>query len=197
MLQLPVAKIIIVLLISPAVAACNIYQKYGYGKVAGSRLEVSTEVRMPANAPGISQRYMSIWGPSDGKPVRSPTSGEHKGFDLLVPTKTPVIAVDAGEVEQVELSVMFGRQVILNHAKTDQGFRIQTRYFHLSETIVAQGDPVSRGQILGYSDTRVPAGWHRVVCRISILKCTALMRRPRPLRSKHSTPSYSGWMVSV
>ena len=153
MLKIPITKIIIILLIGAAVGACNIYQKYGFGRIAGSRLEdgVSTEVRMPANAPSISQRYMPLWGPSDGKPVRRPTSGEHKGFDLLVPMETPVIAVDGGEVVRVELSFMFGRQVMLNHGKTDQGFRIQTRYFHLAEAIVEEGDPVSRGQVLGYS----------------------------------------------
>ena len=153
MQNLPIIKIVVILLISIVVSACNIYQKYGYGKIVKSRLDssISTEVRMPANAPSISQRYMPIWGPSDGKPVRRPTSGEHKGFDLLVPTRTPVIAVDAGEVVSVEFSFMFGRQVKLNHGKTEQGFRIQTRYFHLTEVIVAEGDQLDRGQILGYS----------------------------------------------
>jgi murein DD-endopeptidase MepM/ murein hydrolase activator NlpD len=156
MQNLPITKIVVILLITTVVSACNVYREYGYGKIAGSRLDrsISTEVRMPANAPSISQRYMPIWGPSDGKPVRRPTSGEHKGFDLLVPTRTPVIAVDAGdagEVVSVELSFMFGRQVMLNHGRTDQGFRIQTRYFHLTEVIVEESDQLDRGQILGYS----------------------------------------------
>ncbi len=153
MLKLPITKIVIILLVSAAVGACSVYQKYGFGRIVGSKLEygVSTEVRMPANAPSISQRYMPLWGPSDGKPVRNQARKEHKGVDLLVPMKTPVIAGDAGEVVRVELSFMFGRQVMVNHGKTDQGFRIQTRYFHLTEAVVEEGDSVSRGQILGYS----------------------------------------------
>ena len=146
-------KIITILLIGSAIYGCNIYQKYGHGIIVNSKLEdeVSTEVRMPPNAPSISQRYRPIWGPSDGKPVRSPSSGEHNGFDVLVPTKTPVIAVDAGQVAGVEFSFMFGRQVMLNHGEIDQGFRIQTRYFHLTEIIVEQGERVGRGQLVGYS----------------------------------------------
>ena len=151
--NLSITKIFIILLISFAIGGCNIYQEYGYGKIAGSRLEdgVSSEVRMPANAPSISQRYLPHWGPSEGKFGRRWIDGEHKGFDLLVPMRTPVIAVDAGEVVRVELSFRFGRQVMVNHAKTDQGFRIQTRYFHLTEAIVEEGDQVRRGQLLGYS----------------------------------------------
>ncbi|MCP4471640.1 MAG: M23 family metallopeptidase [Gammaproteobacteria bacterium] len=64
-------------------------------------------------------------------------NNEHKGFDILVPSRTPVLAAAGGVVSRVQASVLYGRQVVIDHAATAAGYRIQTRYFHLSEQRVA------------------------------------------------------------
>jgi murein DD-endopeptidase MepM/ murein hydrolase activator NlpD len=62
-----------------------------------------------------------------------------------------VLAVTDGEVARVELSILYGKQIMVNHDQTSAGFRVQSRYFHLSEQLVMPGEKVSRGQLLGFS----------------------------------------------
>lgn len=141
------------LLVMIATSGCSIYESYGHGKVASSRLDKSsvTAVELPANAPSISQRY---------RPTFASPQAEHKGFDILVPKRTPVLAASDGEVSRVSLSILYGNQLILNHGRTANGYRIQTRYFHLDEILVSGGEQVRRGQLVGYSGlTGLAAGF--------------------------------------
>lgn len=132
------------LLITLLIGGCSVYEKYGYGRIANSKLDSMqvTPIELPVYAPSISQRY---------RPQYASGQGEHKGFDILVPSRTPVLAASSGEVARVELSILYGNQVMLNHGSNAAGLRIQTRYFHMSETIVAEGEKVRRGQLIGYS----------------------------------------------
>lgn len=131
-------------LLALALGGCAIYDRYGHGRVARSRLDpgLATPVTLPPAAPSISQRF---------RPDDVPFDAGHRGFDLLVPSGTPVIAAAAGTVSQLLLTPMFGRQIRVDHGHGDAGHRLQTRYLHLSERLVGEGEAVHRGQLLGYS----------------------------------------------
>ncbi len=131
-------------LLALALGGCAIYDRYGHGRVASSRLDpgLATPVTLPPAAPSISQRF---------RPDDVPFDAGHRGFDLLVPSGTPVIAAAAGTVSQLLLTPMFGRQIRVDHGHGDAGHRLQTRYLHLSERLVGEGEAVHRGQLLGYS----------------------------------------------
>jgi len=144
-------KVFCALLIMSMFGGCSIYEKHGYGKVVNSRLDgsIATPVELPPDAPTISQRY---------RPVQPAEIGEHQGFDILVPYRTPVLAASDGIVTRVELSLLYGRQVMVNHGRAAAGYRLQTRYFHLTEQLVREGQAVARGQLLGYSGASGLAG---------------------------------------
>lgn len=135
--------------IALALSACNSIEKPGYGWVARSKMAEPTPVRLPADAPSISQRFRPFDGPADSN---------HRGFDILVPTATPVIAAAGGTVSRVSFSIIYGRQVFVNHEPGEAGHGLQTRYFHLSEQRVTNGEAVRRGQLLGYSGRSGLAG---------------------------------------
>ncbi len=131
-------------LLATALGGCAIYADYGFGRVARSRLDpgLATPVSLPPGAPTISQRF---------RPDDVPFDAGHKGFDLLVPSGTPVIAAAAGSVSRLSLTPMFGRQIRVDHGRAEAGHRLQTRYVHLSARLVSEGETVRRGQLLGYS----------------------------------------------
>lgn len=125
-------------------AGCGVYTRYGHGMVAESRLpaEAVTVLEMPAQAPSISQRF---------RPEGVSAKTEHRGFDILVPSGTPVLAAADGVVSGSQTTMYYGRIVTVDHAATAGGQRIQTRYYHLSERLVEAGERVRRGQPLGRS----------------------------------------------
>ncbi len=73
----------------------------------------------------------------------------HEGIDFRAPTGTNVYAAADGVVYRVEPQPVgaYGRQVRLRHRA---GYR--TVYAHLDETLVADGDFVKAGQIIGKAD---------------------------------------------
>jgi murein DD-endopeptidase MepM/ murein hydrolase activator NlpD len=125
-----------------ALSACNSFESRGYGWVARSKMTQPTPLYLPENAPSISQRFRPADGPADSN---------HRGFDIFVPTGTPVLAAAAGRVSRVSFSALYGRQVLVDHLAGSGERGLQTRYFHLSEQHVSNGDAVRRGQLLGYS----------------------------------------------
>lgn len=133
-----------ILLITIMVTACSAYEKYGYGEMVRSKLDEGqvTALDLPKDAPSISQRY---------RPEVASSRSEHRGFDILVPSETPVLAAADGEVKRVTYSIIYGKQVVLDHSRSSSGFRIQTRYFHLDQQLVIEGAQVRRGQQIGYS----------------------------------------------
>lgn len=71
----------------------------------------------------------------------------HNGVDFGCRRGTPIYATGDAVVETVHKSGFnggYGRQVVLNH-----GFGYKTRYAHLDKPLVARGDTVRRGQIIG------------------------------------------------
>lgn len=67
----------------------------------------------------------------------------HDGFDIAVPMKTPILAVDDGVVESRNSD--YGLTLVLKH---EWG---ETLYGHLSETTVEVGQKVSKGQEIALS----------------------------------------------
>lgn len=68
----------------------------------------------------------------------------HTGVDIANRLGTPVLAAQSGVVRFTGWMVGYGRLV-----RVDHGNGLETAYAHLSAILVASGDRVSRGQILG------------------------------------------------
>ncbi len=68
----------------------------------------------------------------------------HKGVDLRAPEGTPVLASNSGIVALVDELFFSGKSVVLDH-----GWGMFSWYFHLSKPLVAEGDRVDRGEVLG------------------------------------------------
>jgi len=77
----------------------------------------------------------------------------HLGFDLAVTEHVPVAAANSGTVLNASWLGIYGNCVILDH-----GMGVQSLYAHLMSFDVKVGDKVTRGQIVGRSDSTGLAG---------------------------------------
>ena len=77
----------------------------------------------------------------------------HLGFDLAVTEHVPVASANAGIVVNASWLGIYGNCVIIDH-----GLGVQSLYGHLMSFDVKVGDPVTRGQIVGRSDSTGLAG---------------------------------------
>jgi murein DD-endopeptidase MepM/ murein hydrolase activator NlpD len=77
----------------------------------------------------------------------------HLGFDLAVTAHVPVAAANAGTVLNASWLGIYGNCVIVDH-----GMGVQSLYAHLMSFDVKVGDRVTRGQIVGRSDSTGLAG---------------------------------------
>lgn len=68
----------------------------------------------------------------------------HKGIDITARTGTPVRVTANGVVEQAAHSPSYGLVIVVRHSDT-----LRTRYAHLSKFVVAEGQRVLRGQVIG------------------------------------------------
>jgi murein DD-endopeptidase MepM/ murein hydrolase activator NlpD len=111
-----------------------------------------------ASPPGPSVRYAvgpsipSYW-PLDGPglvtrgPVGGGGDGEaHRGLDVAIPMGTPIRAAGGGRVQRAGDDPEYGRFVLIAHP---DGYR--TMYGHASRLLVAAGDSVTAGQVIGLS----------------------------------------------
>ncbi len=85
-----------------------------------------------------------------GKEVDQQT---HLGFDLAVTAHVPVASANAGIVVNASWLGIYGNCVIIDH-----GLGVQSLYGHLMSFDVKVGDAVTRGQIVGLSDSTGLAG---------------------------------------
>jgi murein DD-endopeptidase MepM/ murein hydrolase activator NlpD len=77
-----------------------------------------------------------------------PFNGEgafHRGVDISTPYGEAVIAPADGDIVFADLMNGYGRTVIIEH-----GHRLTTLYGHLSSFHVVTGQPVHRGDVIGY-----------------------------------------------
>jgi murein DD-endopeptidase MepM/ murein hydrolase activator NlpD len=82
---------------------------------------------------------------------QDPFNGEgafHSGIDISSSFGQPVRATADGLVLTAGLSSGYGREIMIDH-----GHGIQTVYGHLSGFAVTSGEPVKRGQVIGYVGT--------------------------------------------
>jgi len=77
----------------------------------------------------------------------------HLGFDLAVTEHVPVAAAAAGTVLNASWLGIYGNCVIIDH-----GLGVQSLYGHLMSFDVKVGDAVTRGQVVGRSDSTGLAG---------------------------------------
>ena len=89
--------------------------------------------------PGESSTAFGLRRIINGQP-KSP----HTGVDLRAEEGTPVLASNNGVVALVDQLFFSGKSVILDH-----GWGTYSMYFHLSATLVSEGERVSTGTILG------------------------------------------------
>ncbi|MFA5301237.1 MAG: M23 family metallopeptidase [Bacteroidales bacterium] len=69
----------------------------------------------------------------------------HEGIDLTGATNSPVYATGDGKVETIRYEYNgYGRFIIIDH-----GFGYKTRYAHLNNASVYEGQPVKRGEQIG------------------------------------------------
>ena len=72
----------------------------------------------------------------------------HNGVDFGCDRGTPVFATGDAKVELAQASGWnggYGKQILLDH-----GFGYKTRYAHLDQVLVAKGEQVKRGQLIGH-----------------------------------------------
>jgi len=98
---------------------------------------------IPSRMPVEGARFSSLFG-SRIHPV---TGGrkDHHGIDLAVPTGTPIFATADGRVEMAQWYGGYGNYVQIEH-----GDNVETRYGHMSRMNVSAGQPVKKGDLIGW-----------------------------------------------
>jgi len=79
-----------------------------------------------------------------GREYNGTITSRHMGTDFAGATGTPVRATNRGVVRIVDAFFYGGNVIYLDH-----GAGVSTAYLHLSEQLVAPGDTVQRGQVIG------------------------------------------------
>lgn len=96
---------------------------------------------VPSAKPVNTATYTSGYGVRSD-PFRG-SAAMHAGIDLAAPSGTPVYATADGVVARSEWSGGYGNLVEIDHGKG-----LQTRFGHLSRSMVHTGDRVHRGQLI-------------------------------------------------
>ncbi len=103
----------------------------------------SGAIAVPSDKPVKTAELMSGYG-IRSDPFRG-TAAKHAGIDLAAPIGTPIYATADGVVSDAGYnSGGYGNLIKLDHGKG-----IETRYAHLSAILVAVGQRVARGQMIG------------------------------------------------
>lgn len=91
-----------------------------------------------ANAQTLTSGYGSRSDPFNGKRAK------HSGVDIAAKTGTPVYATGDGYIGRSRWAGGYGNLVEINH-----GGGYQTRFGHLSQRLVTEGQYVRRGTLIG------------------------------------------------
>ncbi len=78
---------------------------------------------------------------------------DHLGFDLASTRKAPVPASNGGTVVLARFFGIYGRTVVIDH-----GYGLMSLYAHLSSIAVEEGQPISRGEVVGRTGATGLAG---------------------------------------
>jgi len=81
----------------------------------------------------------------------------HSGIDFAAPIGTPIYATADGKIEEVSVRFSgYGKMIIIDH-----GFGYKTRYAHMHDFAVRQGQYIKRGELIGYvGDTGLSTAPH-------------------------------------
>lgn len=81
----------------------------------------------------------------------------HSGIDFAAPIGTPIYATADGRIDEVNVRFSgYGKMVVIDH-----GFGYKTRYAHMHEFAVRQGQNIKRGELIGYvGDTGLSTAPH-------------------------------------
>lgn len=135
------------------------------GATEGSGGETETKPTTPStpDTPAVSEgwiipcAYRYVSSPFGER--ESPTAGAstyHQGIDLAAPEGTPIRAVRSGTVTAARYGSAGGYQVVINH-----GDGYGSIYMHMTHYIVASGQKVTQGQVIGYvGSTGISTGNH-------------------------------------
>jgi len=104
-----------------------------------ANIGVAIPSRVPIENMSLSSSYGMRVHPITGKVAR------HNGVDIPAPHGTPIYATADGIVGRAQRLGGYGNYVEIEH-----GNAIQTRYGHMSSYIVAPGQQVKKGQVVGY-----------------------------------------------
>ena len=81
----------------------------------------------------------------------------HAGIDFAATIGTPIYATADGKVDYTQVSFSGSGKMI----EIDHGFGYRTRYAHMHGFVVKQGQPVKRGELIGYvGDTGLSTAPH-------------------------------------
>lgn len=109
----------------------RILESYKYGNAPGDKFIWPVAGRI---ASGFGMRRHPILG----------TMRMHAGIDLVAPSGTLVKAADGGQIIQAGYDGGYGYSIVVYH-----GGGFATWYAHLSRILVAVGQNVSRGEVIG------------------------------------------------
>lgn len=110
------------------------------------RHDVEQREALAAATPSIWPAHGWLTGTFGGR--SDPFTGEtgfHQGLDISLEKGSPVYATADGTVESAAYNGDYGNLIVLKH-----GFGLTTRYGHLSGFAVKAGQPVKRGDVIGY-----------------------------------------------
>ncbi len=81
----------------------------------------------------------------------------HTGIDFAAPIGTPIYATADGKIDEVSVRFSgYGKMIIIDH-----GFGYKTRYAHMHDFAVRQGQNIKRGELIGYvGDTGLSTAPH-------------------------------------
>jgi murein DD-endopeptidase MepM/ murein hydrolase activator NlpD len=105
---------------------------------------VDTVLNSPSLWPIIGPIRSSFGQRED--PISGNGEGEfHTGIDISAPIGTPIRAAADGTIKSAQMVNGYGREVVIDH-----GGNLETCYAHMSGFAVTAGQPVVRGQVIGY-----------------------------------------------
>ncbi len=121
-------------------AACGLqFERFGAAARYRTDHPGPIKVRVPSNAPYISQQFYTPPG----------ESRQHSGIDIWAARGTPILAAAPGRVVESLRGPIYGNQVVLDHGADENGMRVTTVYKHMDSRLVEVGDRLERGQQLG------------------------------------------------
>lgn len=98
---------------------------------------------IPSRLPVEGAHFSSLFG-SRIHPVTGRRK-DHHGLDMAAPSGTPIFATADGRIEMAKWYGGYG-----NYVQIDHGGEVETRYGHMSRMNVSAGQPVKKGDLIGW-----------------------------------------------